>query len=136
MNQIVIDGSVAIKRFVVEPFSEQAHWVLEDYRSGDLTLLAPDLIYAEIGNIMWKKRMMQGLSATDAQAIISAFRTLTLVSTSSADLLDAAYRLAVKCQRTVYDSLYLALCVREGCPFVTADEKLVNAVIDQLSNVV
>ncbi len=121
---------------MVEPFSEQAHWILEDYRSGDLTLLAPDLINAEIGNIVWKKRLVQGLSATDAQAIIDVFRTLVFVCTSSADLLDAAYRLAVKYQRTVYDSLYLALCLRENCPFVTADEKLVNAVNKQLSNVV
>ena len=29
--------------------------------------------------------------------------------------------------RDAYDSLYLALALREGCPFVTADQKLVNA---------
>lgn len=29
-------------------------------------------------------------------------------------------------QRTVYDCLYLALAVREGCQMVTADERLYN----------
>jgi predicted nucleic acid-binding protein len=28
--------------------------------------------------------------------------------------------------RTVYDSLYIALSMHEGCRFVTADERLVN----------
>jgi predicted nucleic acid-binding protein len=49
--------------------------------------------------------------------------------------LEEAYRLAVTHQRTVYDSLYLALSVREGCQFVTGDLRLVNAVGTALPNV-
>lgn len=46
----------------------------------------------------------------------------------TATLLDDAYKLAVTHDRTVYDSLYLALSLREDCQFVTADEKLANAI--------
>ena len=35
--------------------------------------------------------------------------------------------MAVTHQRTVYDALYLALSLREQCPWVTADERVVNA---------
>ena len=56
--------------------------------------------------------------------------------TPTADLLSEAFRLAIAHERTVYDALYLALSVREQCPYVTADEKLVNAIRTAFPNVV
>ncbi|WP_211175980.1 type II toxin-antitoxin system VapC family toxin [Brasilonema sp. UFV-L1] len=35
--------------------------------------------------------------------------------------------IALQTQRTVYDSLYLALAVTQGCQMVTADKKFYNA---------
>jgi predicted nucleic acid-binding protein len=78
MDKAVIDSSVAIKWFVVEPHSNDARRVLNEYQSGTLSLLAPDLIDAEVGNIVWKKQRFQGLAAADAYLIIEAFRMLTL----------------------------------------------------------
>lgn len=51
-------------------------------------------------------------------------------------LLADVYRLAVLHQRTVYDALYLALSLREQCRFVTADEKLVNAIQATYFNII
>ncbi len=45
-----------------------------------------------------------------------------------AELLLDAYALATSLKRTVYDCLYLALADKLKCPFLTADERLVNAV--------
>jgi predicted nucleic acid-binding protein len=136
MGKLVIDSGVAIKWFVVEPYSAEARRILDGYRQGDLTFLAPDLIYAEVGNIAWKKHQFQSLASADAQQIITEFQTVQLTITSNVHLLDDAYRLAVTYQRSVYDSLYLALSERENCQFITADERLVNAVSSHLSNVV
>lgn len=136
MDRLVVDSSVAIKWFVPEPYSTEARRILNDYQTGGLSLLAPDLINAEVGNIVWKKYRFQGLAAEDAQEIINDFRLLTFLLTSTAELLDEAYRLAVTHQRTVYDALYIALSIRERCHFVTADEKLVNAVKATYPNVV
>jgi predicted nucleic acid-binding protein len=127
METVVVDSSVAIKWFVVEPYSVEARYVLEEYRAGTLTLLAPDLVYAEVGNIVWKKHRFQGLAAEDAEEVLAAFRLVTFVVTSCAALLEEAYRLAVTHQRTVYDAMYLALSLREHCRWVTADERIVNA---------
>jgi predicted nucleic acid-binding protein len=52
---------------------------------------------------------------------------MTFVVTSGAALLEEAYRLAVTHQRTVYDAMYLALSLREHCRWVTADERIINA---------
>jgi predicted nucleic acid-binding protein len=127
MDTVVVDSSVAIKWFVVEPYSVEAHYILEEYRAGTLALLAPDLVYAEVGNIVWKKHRFQGLAAEDAEEVLTAFRLVTFVVTSCAALLEEAYRLAVTHQRTVYDAMYLALSLREHCRWVTADERIVNA---------
>lgn len=128
MSYLVVDSSVVVKWFVVEPFSAEARRILTDYQTGILTLLAPDLINAEVGNIIWKKHVLQGMDAADALLVLDTFRTVSLVQTPTAALLDSAYRLAVTHRRTVYDMLYVALSIQEACPFVTADEKLVNAI--------
>jgi len=126
MDKIVVDSSVVIKWFVTEPLSADARRILDGYQSGTLTLLAPDLLNAEVGNIVWKKHRFQGLAKTDAEQIVDVFRELAIAFTPTAELLEEAFRLAVEHERTVYDALYVALSVREECPFVSADERLVN----------
>jgi predicted nucleic acid-binding protein len=126
IDQVVVDSSVAIKWFVEEPYSIEAHRLLEAYEAGTLTLLALDLLYAEVGNIVWKKHRFQGLTVEDAAEILATFHLVSFVVTSCAVLLEEAYQLAVTHQRTVYDAMYLALSLREHCPWVTADERIVN----------
>lgn len=70
MTNLVVDSSVAVKWFVAEPYSAEAWRILEGYRDGTLSFLAPDLINAEVGNIVWKKHVLQGLDSADAQAIV------------------------------------------------------------------
>jgi predicted nucleic acid-binding protein len=136
MAKLVVDSSVAVKWFVTESHAADAQRILTAYQSGTVDLLAPDLILAEIGNIAWKKHLLHGMAAADAQAIVDSFRALPLVLTSIGSLLDDAYHLAIATRRTVYDALYLALSIRENCPFVTADEKLVNSLKASFANVV
>jgi predicted nucleic acid-binding protein len=136
MVNLVVDSSVVTKFLTVEPYSTEARRVLADYQAGNLTLLAPDLINAEVGNIIWKKHVLQGLDVADAQLLLDTFRTLAIPLTPTAALLDSAYRLAVIHRRTVYDMLYVALSISAGCQFVTADERLVNALGGAIPNVI
>lgn len=135
--ELVVDSSVAVKWYVDEQHSSEARRILADYKTGSLTLLAPDLIYAEFGNIMWKKRTFQGFDPNDAERIVKRFRAQSIFSlTSTADLVEDAYRFGVMHRRAVYDMLYLALSLRVGCQFVTADEKLVNAIGSVFPNII
>jgi predicted nucleic acid-binding protein len=136
VREIVVDSSVAIKWFVPQPNSTKAREVLDAYQNSELIILAPDLIYAEVGNIIWKINRFQGLSQVDAEDILNTFQAIEFVITPSSLLLADAYHLAVVHQRTVYDSLYLALSLRQQCQFVTADEKLVNSVSSVFLNVI
>ena len=136
IDQLVVDSSVAVKWVAHEPYSVEARRILSDYQAGLITLLAPDLIHAEVGNIIWKKRMFQGITDADAQQMLDAYRALPITLIPITTLLDSAYRLAVIHRRTVYDMLYVALSTQKGCQFVTADERLVNAIGAAFPNIV
>ena len=135
MARLVIDSSVVIKWYVAEEHQAPATAIRDRYRDGELDLLVPDLFYAEIGNILWKKRLTQGLDVADARRIIDSVLTLPLDVTPSSQILTEAYRLAEEHGRTVYDSLYLALALTADCQFVSADRRLVNAVAHTLRGV-
>lgn len=135
MQRWVIDSSVAIKWFVPEVGSRVADQVLERYKKKILTFLVPDLFFAELGNIVWKKRRLQTLDPDDAQAIIYAIPLISFEIMPASELLAQAYELATDHERTVYDSIYLALSLAKEAPFLTADEKLFNAVGHAMPNV-
>ena len=128
MNRIklVVDSSIVIKWFVSESYSNEARRILDGYQTEEYTLLAPDLLYAEIGNIVWKKCRLQGLAAEDARRIIVAFCLLDIHCTPGAILLNDAYALAFTYHCTVYDAMYVALSQREDSLLVSADEKLIT----------
>jgi predicted nucleic acid-binding protein len=121
---LVIDASVAIKWYVPEDRSSEAVAVL----SSGADLLAPELLVAELGNIVWKKRRRGELTLDEATTIVQAFVTACPVELRPTfPNLDHAFRIAAAFNRTVYDSLYLALAVTEHCPLLTADEHLYHA---------
>jgi len=51
VSRFVVDASVVIKWYVPEIHSGDADRLL----SGDAELLVPDLLWSEIGNILWKR---------------------------------------------------------------------------------
>ena len=128
MKNIVVDSGITVKWFIAEHDSDEALRILQEYRNEKLTFLAPTLIYAEFGNIIWKKLIFQGLDTTAADFAIQEFKKISFTLTPISTLFDDAYKIAVKYKRTFYDSLYLALSLREDCEFVTADEKFYNSV--------
>lgn len=128
MENVVVDTSVAIKWFVNEPHAAEAQRVLAQYEAGAISMLAPDLLNAEFGNILWKKHVFNGLALDDTYNILATFQGLPFDLTPSAELLEDAFRIAITHRRPVYDAIFLALSVRHRCRFVTADERLFNAV--------
>lgn len=132
---VVVDTSVAVKWFFDEPYSTQALTLLDTFREGTVRPLAPDLIYPEFANAVWKRVGRDRLSPEDGTAIIATFLALPFEITSSSSLLVPAYRLAVEHRRSVYDALFLALGLETGAEVVTADEPLYQAVHAHLPHV-
>jgi predicted nucleic acid-binding protein len=121
--KLVVDASVAAKWLVVEALSAEALALLE---SGN-ELVAPELFWAEVGNILWKKARAGDLTDTEAIKRFDSLRSMQIRTVPNSLVGREAVELALATGRTVYDAVYLAIAVREGCRFVTADERLVNA---------
>lgn len=118
----VIDASVAAKWFIPEDHSELALRLLE----GNEELYAPDLLYAEFGNILWKKQRRGELLREHAAKAIAGLHAVPLRVHPSKSLLDLALDIASTLDRSVYDSLYLSLAFAKDCALVTADRRLYN----------
>jgi predicted nucleic acid-binding protein len=124
VNRFVVDASVAIKWYLPEPNSVDADRLL----SGGFQLLAPDLLFPEIGNILWKRIMRSEMTVYKAQVILRALESLPMTLRPSSSLAENAMTVACGLRRSLYDSLYLALALMADCKLVTADRKLFDAV--------
>ena len=124
MTSLVVDASVAVKWFVPEVHEIAAQKLIDPRYQ----LFAPDLLWPEFGNILWKKQTRQQISPQATRQILIDFRRHRVGIMPSEPFVVAALEIAERVGRTVYDSLYLALAQRLGCRAVTADEKLFNAV--------
>jgi predicted nucleic acid-binding protein len=126
LSRVVVDASVAIKWFVPEIHVDAARRLLRE----GMTLLAPDLIWAEVANALWRKWRDKELLAEAVQSILTDFRRYPLHIHSGESLYDEAWLVAQGSGRTFYDSLYLALAMSDGCLLVTADLRFYNSVKD------
>lgn len=122
--RFVVDASVIAKWRFPEPYAGDALRLLARGRE----LWTPDLAWAELGNITWKKWRQDEIDRVAAFDILGSFQTLPLLVFSSKLLTTTAWVLAQFFNRSFYDSLYLALAVNQECPMVTADRRLYNAV--------
>ena len=123
MNAGVIDASVMAMLLFREAHSMAAeNWMRRTQRP-----LAPDLIWAEVANVVWKRHRRQEISTTEALAITDQLLAAPIHIYPSSDLIKDATELALKFDRTIYDSLYLALAIRTKTVLVSGDKRLVNS---------
>ena len=123
MSSLVLDASVVVKWFIPERHSEAARRLLgqpDEY-------VAPDLLFAEAANAVWKKVRRGELDGRAAAALVSDICRSAVEAVPSRALAADAYAIAAATGRTVYDGLYLALAARLKTRLVTADERLFNA---------
>src|SRR5689334_17811554 len=129
MSLYVVDASVAVKLYVPEVHSPQAISFFSDQHD----LIAPDLMLAEFGSIVWKKVSLLGeLTEDEGKRIVAAALKLPLAYYATTDLLTDAFQIAVNTRRTVYDCLYVTLAASQGCQLITDDRKL-SAALQQTS---
>jgi predicted nucleic acid-binding protein len=123
LKQYAVDTSVSVKWFLPEIHSRDALRLLNK----EFELLAPDLIFTEFGNVLWKKWRADEIDSDSAKKMLSDFKRMPLAVISSEIILDFAWTIAKRYQRSFYDSLYLAVAETQECRLVTADKKFYNA---------
>jgi predicted nucleic acid-binding protein len=116
----VVDASVAVKWLVEEAGTARGRSVL----SSGATLIAPELIVAEVGNVAWKKLTRQEMTPEHAEAMIRMIPRLLDSLFSLPPLAAPALRIARDLGHPIYDGFYLALADREEAVLVTDDQRL------------
>jgi predicted nucleic acid-binding protein len=126
----VLDASVAVKWSVPaagENLVANAFRLLDRYTANEFDWIVPDIFWAEMGNIFWKGVRQRRWSQDSAETAALEIRGRGFKTISSQDLFIEALQIALQHNRTVYDSLYVVLAVRSSTDFITADERLANA---------
>ncbi len=127
MNRITFDASVLIKCFIEEEWSQQAFEIAAEATE----IFVPDLIFCEIGNILWKKvnqRLLKPDHSMELLEDIIAVRNLKVVPYRI--LVASALRLAHEVNCSMYDGMYLAASLHERVPLVTDDKRLYDKAVN------
>jgi predicted nucleic acid-binding protein len=135
LSLFVVDASVAAKWLLPaaqESLVEQATHLLAREAEGSADFIVPDLFWAEIGNVLWKAVRRERLTPIQAEESLTTALSWAFDTIPTRHLLKPALEIGFKHQRSFYDSIYLALALSQQIEFITADERLANAVAAHL----
>lgn len=118
MARWVVDASTAAKWLAPEPESIPAEALLGE------TLTVPDLIFAEVANVLWKKVGRGEMDPATAAAAARWLRQVPLRIVECGALLQEALALSLRLDHPAVDCFYLALAMRGEGRLVTGDGRL------------
>lgn len=131
---VVADSGLFLATLLDEPLRLKARAILRDWNQQNIQIGVPYLFRYELVAVV-RKHVYRGTITSQAGLKIRDALLRQPVQTFSDDtLLKRAYDLATMFNRpTVYDSQYLAVAEQLGCEFWTLDERLYNAVSQNLT---
>lgn len=116
---IVIDASVLVKFILKE---EGWNKIADFLKAGTISV---DLVIKETVNAIWKRLMRKEISLEDAKRMFEAMKGIlnkAVIIENEMDHIDEAFKISIKQNITVYDSLYIALAKKKKLELLTADE--------------
>jgi predicted nucleic acid-binding protein len=126
VSVFVVDASLVIKWFVPEIHFEAARrWLgaSHDY-------VAPDLLFSETGNTVWKKVRRKELEETEGRQLVIDLAEVAVETVATPNLLQDALALALTAGVTVYDAMYLTLAVRLETEVITGDDRFADKIAE------
>ena len=123
IRRYVVDASVVAKWYFQEEHSDRADALLEQSNE----ILAPDILLVEVAALAWQRARRGEINEATADRIVAELRKVPLDLRPTAELVSAALPLALQKGITLFDGFYIALAVQSGCPLITADRHLYDA---------
>ena len=126
-DTFVLDCSVAAKWVLSEPGRAAALELFERYASGQVLLIAPDILLAEFASLVAKRNRRKQISAGQAHEAFSLMTRSAPKLFDTRPRLSRALDLSLQRQLSLWDCVYLALALEHDCPALTADLRLFRA---------
>jgi len=124
----VLDCSVAAKWVLPEPDRTPALALFEQYVSGKVLLVAPDILLAEFASLVSKHHRRKLISAEQANGAFELMTRCAPRLLETRPRLPRALDLSLKYRLSLWVCVYLAVGQEYDCPVVTADQRLSRAV--------
>ena len=124
MSDQVVNSSVIVKLILPEGDSDRAQRVETDVRGRGGRLVILDLALIEVTNAIWTRYHRGLLSLAEVRLHFGRLMAIPAHIERAVPHLMVAIEIAVRYERSVYDSLFIALRQQMGLPGVTADEPL------------
>ncbi len=127
----VFDSSAVLRLFIPDgPIPEGMEQFLRGVETGDNFALAPELMLAEIANVLHKKSLRNEIGDEEGDQILILIQRLPIRLFSHKELVESAVQLARDHAITVYDALFLELARQQNGRLFTGDLKLEKAAAD------
>jgi predicted nucleic acid-binding protein len=123
VSAAVCDAGVLVKLLVPEENSDRARAL-----AGSANLIAPEIIFAEAGNVLRTRIRSGDFDLAAGQALFERLNSFNLESRPIRPFVARAFAIAIELDHAIYDCLYLALAERMAVPLVTADERFISAI--------
>lgn len=123
---VAIDANVLLKAYIPEALSDNAASVLQKIEKRQLFPVAPDFIYSELGNVLWKKHRLQELNKQEIGQITKQFMLFPLHTVPSKSVFQLALDISMQHGIAVYDAIYISVAMIYKTRLITADKKLVD----------
>jgi predicted nucleic acid-binding protein len=123
-EMFVLDCSVAAKWVLPEPDRAPALELFERYESGEISLIAPDLLLAEFASLLAKRSRRKQISTEQAH---EAFRLMTRCAPRLIDTRPRIFHaldISLRHQMSLRDCVYIALAMEHDCRLLTVDRRL------------
>jgi predicted nucleic acid-binding protein len=121
---LVVDCSVAAKWLLHEAGHAEALHLLQEEKSGKVTLIAPDLLLTEFASLLAKRVRRKQMLPTEARDAFGLLEEYAMILFGTRLLLGAALELALDRHASLWDCVYLALAIENNCRLITADRRL------------
>ena len=122
----VLGASAAICWVLPRPLAPRALRLREDFRNRVHELIAPSIFPAEIAGALTKSERQRILPVGQSRLLLADVLSTPPTLHPYEPLLLQATDISSRTRIAVNDCLYVALAEREGCPLVTADDKLLR----------
>ncbi|MEO1095860.1 MAG: type II toxin-antitoxin system VapC family toxin [Cyanobacteria bacterium J06638_28] len=121
MARYIVDASVVVQYAITQIHTIPIRTLIARLYQGIDQLIIPEFCLLECTNVLWKEVRFQGLPADQADALVKELLTLKFQVVPTRHLLSQALQIGLTCQLAIYDSLYIALALEQGCDLITVD---------------